>query len=102
MAKEIYKEQQKQQTSIQATKEAEELAVNFEEFKQREKEEGQVTKERVRQMTQASEKIMRADNFSDTDDSDPANPPMEFADEQQRQWYDRKRAAVVEKQLGEE
>ena len=102
MPGEIFEQQQKQQQPIQITKEEEQLNVNREKFAPDKQLEQQQTAQQERQMTQATEQILKRDNVASQDDTDAADPPMEFADEQQREWYNRKRAALVEHQVGDE
>ncbi len=99
MADQIFKEQQKQQTPIQVTREEEKLTFSGEQTI--EQQQYQQTQEQTTQqkLTEASSQIMNMEKFSQTDASDPANPPMDFSDEQLREWYDRKKSAQVDARL---
>ncbi len=100
MSDQMFKEQQKQQTPIQITREEEKLKLSGEQpLLQQQQQEQQEQTTAERQMTMASEQILNSEKFAREDGSDPANPPMDFTDEQLREWYDRKKAAQVNSQL---
>lgn len=94
MADELFKQQQKQE-QIQATREAEQLQVSAPEQQMQQQQQMQ---ESVReQVTSEAEQIMNSQRFSEKDGVDPADPPMEFTAEQEREWYDRKQSDSVKK-----
>ncbi len=100
MADELFKQQQKQQVPIQVTREENKLTFSGEmQIDQQKLQEEQGQQVAERQMTAASSQIMNSEKFSQTDGTNPADPPMDFTDEQIREWYDRKKAAQVESRL---
>ena len=90
---EMFKQEQKFQQPIQATKEEEKLVTSGQ-LQQEQQQEQQLTQQE-KAMSAESSMILKSDNYSENDNSDPADPPMEFTDEQQREWYDRRNAARV-------
>ena len=92
MAGEMFQQQQKNQQPIQITREEEKLVTSGQLQQEQQIGDQQMVKQE-QAMSAESTKIMKGSNFSDVDDSDPLNPAMQFADEQQREWYDRRNAA---------